>query len=118
MTIDGLSELLDISPGFLFANEKGARNMSISKLIKMSELFHVTLDYLILGVGENPADRPHNLIDFFQNILTGEETDMLIGLAEAMSVNKYSAEELRMIGDTLSLQMKLINSLREEKKQG
>lgn len=47
LTIEDLSEIVDIAPGFLGLIERGQRGTSIINLIKISDFFGVTLDDLI-----------------------------------------------------------------------
>lgn len=47
LTIEDLSEIVDIAPGFLGLIERGQRGASIKNLIKISDFFGVTLDDLI-----------------------------------------------------------------------
>lgn len=47
LTIEDLSEILDIAPGFLGLIERGQRGTSIVNLAKISDFFGVTLDDLI-----------------------------------------------------------------------
>lgn len=47
LTIEDLSEIVDIAPGFLGLIERGQRGTSIVNLIKISDFFGVTLDDLI-----------------------------------------------------------------------
>lgn len=47
LTIEDLSEIVDIAPGFLGLIERGQRGTSIVNLAKISDFFGVTLDDLI-----------------------------------------------------------------------
>lgn len=47
LTIDELSEILNIAPGFLGLIERGQRGTSVKNLCKISNVFNITLDTLI-----------------------------------------------------------------------
>lgn len=47
LTIDELSEILNIAPGFLGLIERGQRGTSIKNLCKIANFFSITLDTLI-----------------------------------------------------------------------
>ena len=47
LTIDELSEILNIAPGFLGLIERGQRGTSIKNLCKIASFFSITLDTLI-----------------------------------------------------------------------
>jgi len=49
MSAEELSEKLDMSGSFIGLLERGARTASLSNVVKMSEIFNVSLDYLVLG---------------------------------------------------------------------
>lgn len=47
LTIEQLSELIDLSPSFLGLVERGARGLSIEKLITVAEVFDISIDSLL-----------------------------------------------------------------------
>lgn len=47
LTIDELSEILNIAPGFLGLIERGQRGTSVKNLCKIAKFFGITLDTLI-----------------------------------------------------------------------
>lgn len=47
LTIDELSEILDIAPGFLGLIERGQRGTSVKNLCKIADFFSISLDTLI-----------------------------------------------------------------------
>lgn len=51
----GLCEKLNISETYLRKIESGERSASIDLYIEISEFFHVSLDYLILGTEQSPG---------------------------------------------------------------
>ena len=48
-TQEALAEKLHVSPSHIGKIETGSNGISIDFLIEVAELFHVSLDYLILG---------------------------------------------------------------------
>lgn len=64
-----LAELLDISPRFLSAIERGEKGMSYSTLKKMCDIFCITSDYLLFGKDEdNSIENNSNIIGILSNI--------------------------------------------------
>lgn len=58
LTIEKLCELLDVSPSFIGLVERGTSGISIEKLCRLSEIFHVSTDYLIKGTQDNTPSVP------------------------------------------------------------
>lgn len=58
LTIEKLCELLDVSPSFIGLVERGTSGISIEKLCRLSEIFHVSTDYLIKGTQDNTPSAP------------------------------------------------------------
>ncbi len=48
-TREELSELVDITPKFLYEIEKGRKNFSVQTLIKLSNVLEVACDYILTG---------------------------------------------------------------------
>ncbi len=59
LTIEELSEYLDITPGFLGLIERGDRGTNVANLCRISEFFSITLDDLIRGDRE---DHPEGIV--------------------------------------------------------
>lgn len=79
MTQAMLAEKLNISNRHCSAIECGTARLSIEKLIETADLFHVTLDFLILG--RRPSNEyidlfPDSLIQFLQSG-SDKEIDLL-----------------------------------------
>ena len=53
LTIEKLCELLDVSPSFIGLVERGTSGISLEKLCRLSEIFHVSTDYLIKGTTDS-----------------------------------------------------------------
>ncbi|MCT4566552.1 MAG: helix-turn-helix domain-containing protein [Maledivibacter sp.] len=47
LTIEQLSELIDVSPSFLGLVERGSRGLSIEKLASVAEAFDISIDSLL-----------------------------------------------------------------------
>ena len=59
MTIDELAEEVGMSPGYLGLLERGQRGTSMSNLVKISDLFGITMEQLIrydLSTGEKKGE--------------------------------------------------------------
>ena len=49
LTIEKLCEMLEVSPSFIGLVERGESGISLEKLYKLSEIFHVSTDYILMG---------------------------------------------------------------------
>lgn len=56
ITIDELSEQIHITPSYLGLIERGARGITVERLIDFSQFFNCTADYLLLGKEETSAN--------------------------------------------------------------
>lgn len=67
LTIEELSEILNIAPGFLGLIERGQRGTSIKNLCKIANFFSITLDELITqmiaGSGDTVNEAPTSTRD-------------------------------------------------------
>lgn len=52
LTMEQASEMLDVSVGYYGLVERGQRMLSVQKLVAVSKLFSVSLDYLLLEYSE------------------------------------------------------------------
>lgn len=53
------SELINVSPRFVYDIELGNKGMSVDTLIKVSKTLNITIDYLLFG--ETPVHQPSRL---------------------------------------------------------
>lgn len=87
LTIDELSEILNIAPGFLGLIERGQRGTSIKNLCRIANFFSITLDQLItcpsderIVVKEEPSiDKKRTTILTYVNSMDEQELDFVIG---------------------------------------
>ena len=87
LTIDELSEILNIAPGFLGLIERGQRGTSIKNLCKMADFFSISLDKLItcpadekMIVKEEPSiEKKKTTILSYINSMDEQELDFIIG---------------------------------------
>ena len=87
LTIDELSEILNIAPGFLGLIERGQRGTSIKNLCRIANFFSITLDQLItcpsderIVVKEEPSiDKKRTTISTYVNSMDEQELDFVIG---------------------------------------
>ena len=49
LTIEQLSELINVSPSYMGLVERGARGLSLENLIKLADIFRTSTDYILLG---------------------------------------------------------------------
>ena len=49
LTIERLSELIEVSPSFISLIERGETGISVENLYKLSQVFNCSIDYLVTG---------------------------------------------------------------------
>lgn len=55
-TREGFAEKLDVTPKFCSDIELGIKGMSISTLCKISDVLHLSTDYILLGKSASPVE--------------------------------------------------------------
>ncbi len=80
LTQENMAEILDISVKHYSEVERGITGLAVEKLIFLSHLFEVSLDYLLKGDGE-PPQLPCVLIDIYRSC-PDEKKKNLIELAK------------------------------------
>ena len=98
---DDLAARLGISSGFLGLVEKGSRGTTVSKLIAISNIFRVSLDYLLAGREKRPMRTSVGSLTFIENTLSKQEQFLLVELAKDISTCQYNAKELELLFNTL-----------------
>lgn len=91
LSLEEVSELLDISPSYLGMVERGQRGLRLSRLLHFAEMFEITIDELLKNKDEYAAhsqlDTDSALltkINFFLNQLTQEEQHRLLIIIKAV----------------------------------
>nr|WP_317359847.1 helix-turn-helix transcriptional regulator [uncultured Tyzzerella sp.] len=87
LTIDELSEILNIAPGFLGLIERGQRGTSIKNLCRIASFFSISLDTLItcpadesMIVKEEPSiEKKRTTILTYISSMDEQELDFVIG---------------------------------------
>ena len=87
LTQENMAEILDVSVKHYSEVERGITGLSVEKLIYLSHLFNVSLDYLLKGDGEAAA-LPCILVEVYRTC-PDEKKEHLIELAK--SLNKLLA---------------------------
>ena len=67
-TQEKAAQLLDIDRSFMSRIENGSKGCSVDLLIRLSELYHVSLDYLILGRAADQVSLKENLEKVIQQL--------------------------------------------------
>lgn len=84
ITIERLAEMVGVSTSFIGLVEKGDSGISIENLYKLSQVFRVSVDYILTG----KADREYNYYSKFDQLNTAlfdysdEELNFLISLSK------------------------------------
>lgn len=79
-TQEKMAEILDVSVKHYSEVERGITGLAVEKLIFLSHLFNVSLDYLLKGDGK-PADIPCILVEIYRSC-PNEKRAALVELAK------------------------------------
>jgi len=91
LTLEALSERLEISRNFLWEIESGRKAPALKTLYKLSVTLNVSLDYLMGTTNE---------IKYIKNDSATEHTAQIAQIVKQL--NKYNAKELRLISNALN----------------
>lgn len=114
MTQKDLAEKVELSPSAIGMWEAGTREPELSKIIKMAELFEVTLDELVLRELKPPIAMYALNIKFLRTAqgMTQEDMANLLGLRSPSGITKVekgerqlSVENLEKISDFFGVTM-------------
>jgi transcriptional regulator with XRE-family HTH domain len=111
LTVEQLAEILEISPGFLGLIERGRRGLAIPRIIKLSVVFRVTIDYLLVGRGEEPPCRDEDLISNFMQGFNEHELKALTEVGKNISAYGYSKGEIDLLSEAVCFQIVFMNKL-------
>ncbi len=85
LTIEKLCELLYVSPSFIGLVERGTSGISLEKLCRLSEIFHVSTDYPIKGTATEVKPAENSALDALNAYLynsTEEEILFILSLVK------------------------------------
>lgn len=57
LTQEKLSEIIDVSPSYISEIERGSSICSLATITNIADTLNTSLDYLVLGITENNADK-------------------------------------------------------------
>lgn len=57
LTQEKLSEIIDVSPSYISEIERGSSICSLATITNIADTLNASLDYLVLGITENNADK-------------------------------------------------------------
>ena len=95
LTIEKLCELLDVSPSFIGLVERGTSGISIEKLRRLSEIFHVSTDYLIKGIQDvdaSPQQQNNSALDALNAYLYNSTEDEILFILSLIKFIKPRVE--------------------------
>lgn len=95
LTIEKLCELLDVSPSFIGLVERGTSGISIEKLCRLSEIFHVSTDYLIKGIQDvdaSPQQQNNSALDALNAYLYNSTEDEILFILSLIKFIKSRVE--------------------------
>ena len=76
MTQEQLSDQLNISIKHYSEVERGITGLSVENIIKISNILHVSIDYLLKGEGKK-EEFPYEMILFYQNCSTEQKKGLM-----------------------------------------
>ncbi|AJG96780.1 transcriptional regulator [Clostridium beijerinckii] len=84
LTQDQLSEKLDISTSYLGRIERGERNLPLDTLIRISNIFNVSIDYLLRGcIVSNNESISSDVNNLFVG-LSSKEMELVLDMVKLM----------------------------------
>lgn len=63
LTQEGLSEMINVTPHYIYEIERGMKAMSIETLINLSEALELSVDYILFGVQRRNLGRIYQMLD-------------------------------------------------------
>ena len=113
ISVDCLAERLNISPAHLRLIEKGQRNTGIQGYIEISNLFHVSLDYLLAGRGEETKKVIKEADNNLHAFISEYEMSCLENFIEAYSRYNFTEEQSKLIFDVFYRNMASLQKLKK-----
>lgn len=107
LTIDELSEILNIAPGFLGLIERGQRGTSIKNLCRIAEFFSISLDTLItcplnddsLLKEETGLEKKRTTISTYLSSMDEAELDFFISTMKGFK--KYTSSKIEFLNSDI-----------------
>jgi len=112
MSIEDLAKRLDITPGYLGLIERGERGTTASRLIALSRIFRISLDYLMTGREVAPSGASSDTLTFIRDSLTKCEQQYLIELAKELATSQYTDRELEMVFNGFSALLEIYQEIK------
>jgi len=109
ISMDELSSKLGITQGFLGLVERGERGASVRRLVAFSEIFNVSLDYLVSG-----KDNP---VAIMGNTLNEHNLHKYAKFIKALSEYSSDKNEVDLLFDVLYSQLNLFHFLKSQNGQ-
>lgn len=105
LTIEDLSEILGIAPGFLGLIERGQRGTSIKNLVTIANFFSLTLDELITRdvtnnglmvreAGEEEFTKEDTLVSLVHSLDSGEIDFIISTIKNLRKLTKHGSDDL------------------------
>lgn len=63
LTQEGLSEMINVTPHYIYEIERGMKAMSIETLMNLSEALELSVDYILFGVQRRNLGRVYQMLD-------------------------------------------------------
>ena len=85
ITIERLSEIIGVSTSFIGLVERGESGISIENLFKLSQVFNVSVDYILTGDQEGASNKSYSKFDDLNSTLfdySEQDIDFLIDLSK------------------------------------
>jgi len=115
LSVDELSTLLGLTPGFLGLIERGQRGTSIASYIKLSNIFKVSLDYLLDGREDDPKYVTVDKDVLTKYPLTEHESKAITMIVKKISSSDFSEKEMDFVAEGVLSLVSLANGVKMAK---
>ena len=63
LTQEGLSEMVNVTPHYIYEIERGMKAMSIETLMNLSEALELSVDYILYGIQRRNLGKVYRMLD-------------------------------------------------------
>lgn len=63
LTQEGLSEIVNVTPHYIYEIERGMKAMSVETLMNLSEALELSVDYILYGIQRRNLGKVYRMLD-------------------------------------------------------
>lgn len=83
LTQEALAEQINVSPHYIYEIERGSKTMSLNILIQLSQVLHISTDYLLFGQ-QQESSLPTDELSILVDSLSGENRKAVAKMLSAI----------------------------------